>query len=155
MKPLKLIQTKLHTENQKGNCFATVIACFLHKNVSDIPPFEELMDFENIHNTDWINATNNYLYGQGWEWGSLDDHLYTEEFYLVTGKSPRGISHCCIYQKGKLYHDPHPDQAGLLSEDYFEYLSKIENDIESISSKIRHCRDGKRVCDCMGLICSK
>lgn len=25
----------------------------------------------------------------------------------------------------------------------------------SASSEVKYCRDGKRVCDCMGLVCSK
>lgn len=27
--------------------------------------------------------------------------------------------------------------------------------IGSASKKVKYCRDGKRLCDCMGLICSK
>jgi hypothetical protein len=31
----------------------------------------------------------------------------------------------------------------------------IPNVVGSSSLEVKYCRDGKRVCDCMGLICSK
>lgn len=33
--------------------------------------------------------------------------------YIVSGKSPRGISHVVIYINGKMIHDPHPSGAGV------------------------------------------
>lgn len=38
-----------------------------------------------------------------------------DEYYLVSGLSPRGsFRHIVIYQNGKLVHDPHPDNTGIL-----------------------------------------
>ncbi len=49
---------------------------------------------------------------------------YKDKYYLVSGKSPRGVSHVCIFQNGVLVHDPHPSKEGILTLDYFETLIK-------------------------------
>lgn len=122
----KLIQTRLHNPPlSRGNCFPAVIACFLDlDSPEDVIQVQEIYDKEGI---DWRDELDNWLINRGWEMGSLRNHLQTDEYYLVSGVSPRNpnINHVCIYQKGKLFHDPHPDQTGILTEDYFEYLEKI------------------------------
>ncbi len=116
----KLIQTRVHNPPiQKGNCFPTVIACFL-----DLDSAEEVLQIQEYYDDEnWLSMLCNWLNENGWEWGSLRGHA--EGFYLVTGDSPRGIKHICIYKDGSLYHDPHPSGEGLINEEYFEYLDKI------------------------------
>lgn len=82
---------------------------------------------EYYHEEDWGTILYMWLIDRGWELGSLRDHSHNDEFYLVSGKCPRNKDgrHVCIYQNGKLYHDPHPDNTGILTEDYFQYLEKI------------------------------
>ena len=48
----------------------------------------------------------------------------TNRPYLVSGKSPRGVYHVCIYLNGKLAWDPHPSREGLVTEEYFETIVK-------------------------------
>jgi len=50
--------------------------------------------------------------------------------YIATGISPRNVFHVVIYQGGKMTHDPHPSDAGLIKTDYFTYIRKIEGDWE-------------------------
>lgn len=124
---LKLTQTKLHNPPVIGNCFATVVACFLGLKIEDIPPFEDMMPFDKNKpkdNKTWVGAAVKFLSEKGYEWGSLEGH--TSGYYLVVGKSVRGVNHVCIYKDGKLWHDPHPDRSGLVSEDYFEYIDKVK-----------------------------
>jgi hypothetical protein len=49
--------------------------------------------------------------------------------YIVSGKSPRGISHVVIYENGKMIHDPHPGGAGVFeTEDEkfsYSFIEKI------------------------------
>ncbi len=49
------------------------------------------------------------------------------QYYFVSGISPRNkdINHITIYRDGKIIHDPHPDNTGILSEERFEQLIKI------------------------------
>lgn len=60
---------------------------------------------------------------------------YKDRYYLVSGKSSRGISHMCIYQNGKLIHDPHPTREGLLTLEYFEELYKIESNAKESDAR--------------------
>lgn len=115
----KLIQNRLHNPPEIiGNCFPTVIACFLDKD----SPEDVIQIQEYYEEEDWNIRLYNWLIDRGWQWGSLDGHLNSDEFYLVSGLSKRGTTHVCIYQNGKLFHDPHPDQTGLIEENTFEYL---------------------------------
>lgn len=47
------------------------------------------------------------------------------KYYLVSGDSPRGVKHICIYQDGKLIHDPHPTGEGIINHLWFEKITKI------------------------------
>jgi hypothetical protein len=101
----------------------TVIACFMDLN----SPEEAFQVQEHFNEEEWMGNLLEWLNLKGWDLGSLQGHLYTDEFYLVTGVSPRNtkINHVCIYQNGKLYHDPHPDGNGILTENNFQYLEKL------------------------------
>jgi len=120
----KLTQTRFHNPPEiRGNCFPTVIACFL-----DLESAENAFQVQELFGQDdWMIQLLEWLNGKGWDIGTLNGHLYTDEFYLVTGVSPRNpkINHVCIYQNGKLWHDPHPDGTGILTEANFEYLEKL------------------------------
>lgn len=119
----KLIQTRLHLpdQGQIGNCFATVIACLLGlKSAEEVIQIQEYYEDDNWSTilTDWLNQ-------RGWSWVQISDHLKNDNYYLVIGESPRGVSHVCIYKNGELYHDPHPSGEGLVNEKYFELIEKV------------------------------
>lgn len=120
----KLIQTRLHTETQKGNCFATVMACFLDlDSPEDYPQVQEREDF--VDDGSWASWNFEHLDSLGWEWGGLTDNHKYDGYYMAHGTSPRGVSHVCIYKDGKLWHDPHPSGAGLVSVRSYQYLEYI------------------------------
>lgn len=91
---------------------------------------EEVLQVQELYDVDedWNWKLYNWLLERGWEWGGMNEHLYNDEFYIVGGQSPRNpdVNHACIYQNGKLWHDPHPDQTGILTEYSFEYLRKAD-----------------------------
>lgn len=117
----KLQQTRLHNPPEiQGNCFPTVIACFL-----DLDSPEDVIQIqENYTESDWNVKLYNWLEERGWIWRAMDGHLYDDSFYMVIGKTERfpNINHVCIYQNGKLYHDPHPEGNGLITEEIFETI---------------------------------
>ena len=123
----KLIQTRLHNPPiSRGNCFPTVIACIM-----DLDSPEDVLQVQEIYgleDRDWHIELENWLNDRGWEKEYIKGHLFDDSFYFVSGVSPRNpnVFHVCIYQNGKLYHDPHPDNTGILTEDHFEYLFKKE-----------------------------
>ncbi len=126
----KLIQTRMHDSmkpEERGNCFPTVIACIMGKDspedVIQIQEHYKEVDEDNL----WIDILMKWLLDHGYEWHGLNDHLHDNTFYLVTGKTERGTVHICIYQNGKLFHDPHPSNKGLVEILNFEYIGKIIN----------------------------
>lgn len=133
----KNIQTKLHDPpHSKGNCFATVISCFLDCEVEDVPPIEEYMDWDYPQDKLWIDKTNEFLESKGWKWVFLTGH--TDGYYKVTGKTKRSdtVYHCCIYKSGGLWHDPHPDQSGLITEEAFETFRNTKVKQNSTSKRL-------------------
>ena len=117
----KLYQTRVHNPPEiLGNCFPTVIACFLDLN----SPEDVIQIQEKYKEEDWNTQLFNWLQDRGWVWKTLDGHLYDDSFYTVTGKTNRGANHICIYKNGELYHDPNPINEGLLTEDIFEVIFK-------------------------------
>lgn len=123
MKPL--IQTKLHSETKKGNCYATAIACLLECDIEDVPNIEVLFD---VPDSQWYAVLVDWLEYKGYSHhhsGVKADYEGFDGYYLVSGKSPRGVQHCVIYRNGKMVHDPHPSGAGILTEEYWEHLEPI------------------------------
>lgn len=123
----KLIQTKLKTETKRGNCLATVLACLLNLNsVEEAIQIQEYYDREDVL---WIEILDDWLESKGYEREYILEHLYNDEFYMVSGNTIRNNSHVCIYQNGKLYHDPHPDQTGLITENHISILRKLQQKV--------------------------
>jgi len=118
----KLQQTRIHNPPEVlGNCFPTVIACFLDLDSPD----DVIQIQEKYQEKDWNIQLFNWLKERGWVWKTISGHLYDDSFYTVTGKVSRnGASHICIYRNGELYHDPNPCNSGLISEDVFETFTK-------------------------------
>jgi len=118
----KLYQTRIHNPPEVlGNCFPTVIACFLNLD----SPEDVIQIQEKYLENDWNVQLQEWLYNKGWIWQTIEGHRYDDSFYTVTGKTNRGANHICIYQNGRLYHDPNPCNSGLLTEDIFETFYKI------------------------------
>lgn len=115
-----------HLQNQfgqNGNCWQTAVASVLELSLSEVPHFVEISDNGGEH---WWVHTQRFLNERGLYIEPIDDHLYEDELYFVSGPSPRGqeLSHVVIYQNGKMVHDPHPDGTGVLEEKYFEVIRK-------------------------------
>lgn len=142
----KLQQTRLHNPPKiLGNCFPTVIACFLDLN----SPEDVIQIQEKYKEEDWNNQLQKWFLERGWEWKKINGHLFDDSYYLVIGKTNRGnASHVCIYQNGKLYHDPNPCNEGLITEEYFEIILEKKKtcfkcDIEKpLSQYYRHKQMG-------------
>jgi hypothetical protein len=140
MIPVK--QTKVVVKNSngdmvvRGNCLAAAIASLLELPITEVPNFETLY---GINNTYYYEVLCKWLRHLGYEittddrfkcfHGDENRNEFKEQlkdmYYLVSGKSTRGIQHICIYQNGKLVHDPHPTNEGLFTEDFFEFIEFV------------------------------
>lgn len=138
-------QTKVVVRNSKGeivvsgNCYAAAIASMLDLPITEVPNVEIFFPWSD-DNRFWDEWMNKWLELKGYriepapEYGVFHDDQYypggTREsllgdYYFVSGKSLRGVNHICIYQDGKLFHDPHPTREGLLTEIWFEKLTRL------------------------------
>ena len=123
------------TSKQKEN-----IAKYIEKHYGEAEYSEEIKK-ENISNFQydvdrlWDQARRIWLISMGYTEDFIADHEKwlienPERPYIATGISPRNVSHVVIYQNGKMIHDPHPSDLGLVKTNYFTYLRKIEGDWE-------------------------
>jgi hypothetical protein len=146
---IPVTQTKVVVKNSKGeeivrgNCYAAAVASFLDLPIGEVPNVETFFHMEGGY---WQDVMLTFLNSKGWDLCSDDRfrvfhdgtfgleqgkraewlHDLRNKYYLVTGRSLRGFAHICIYKRGKLFHDPHPSRDGLVTEEYFQSLEKVE-----------------------------
>ncbi len=143
---IPITQTKVVIKNSagrevvKGNCYAAAIASILEVPITEVPNVETLFDVDNFL---WDHVMEKWLESRGWE--SRHNHHFkvfhddtlkeqrddwyqecADKLYLVSGRSPRGVMHICIFKNGKLIHDPHPTREGILTFEYFQELVTIK-----------------------------
>lgn len=90
-------------------------------------------DFLHDVATLWNNARELWLLSRGYreEWIADKEKWLkenSERCYIMEGISSRGVGHVVIGQNGKMIHDPHPSNEGLVKEEYWKYLRKIKGD---------------------------
>jgi hypothetical protein len=119
-------QTKLYSKDggHNGNCFAACIASLMDIPLWMVPPFEEAFGrnewYEDRAN-EWFKRMFN-LKMVKYEGHKLE---LLPEFYVASGKSPRGVQHATIWSNGVMVHDPHFSDGGILSVDRTWHLEKI------------------------------
>ncbi|CCH01266.1 hypothetical protein FAES_3257 [Fibrella aestuarina BUZ 2] len=121
-------QTRLHQPDLgiNGNCFPTALACLLDLDSPEAAPqFQELFDDPDQN---WFAMMQDWLYELGWEFITVYKHRSNGQPYLVSGDTERGTYHVCIYQDGKLLHDPHPSGAGLINVKEIQMLIPVSNE---------------------------
>jgi hypothetical protein len=145
---IPVTQTKVVVKNKKeeliirGNCFAACIASLLELPISEVPNVETLFHIQGNY---WQEVMLTFLNSKGYDLCTDDrfrvfhDDNYgvtegkrqewllqcNNKYYLVSGKSNRGVNHIVIYQNGKMVHDPHPTKEGIVDTKYFQTLEKI------------------------------
>jgi hypothetical protein len=117
MTPVK--QTKFHDIDGKGNCLEACCASLLDMKIEDVP---------DMRDEKWFGVMWNLFQDHGYEIISCMDtdncmsYKGIDGYYIVAGESPRGVhipgGHGVIYKNGKLVHDPHPDNTGLIDPWY-------------------------------------
>lgn len=124
---MKQILQNKYMDDERQDCYAAVIACFLDLDSPDdcIQIQDYYPEEDTSEDVKWTLVLFQWLLDRGWILEQLDDHLYTNEYYLVHGTTSRGLVHVCIYLNGDLFWDPHPSNEGLIEEDCFEILTHI------------------------------
>ena len=128
MKPV--MQTEFYSEDspeglKRGNCMQAVIASLMEFPIEAVPPFHKWFDVKPQGK--WGEIQFEWLLMLGkemnclWEQPSDDD----ERYFYASGTSPRydgRIRHACIWHKGKIVHDPHPDGTGLVDITSWQWI---------------------------------
>jgi hypothetical protein len=120
------MQTKFGTE---GNCYSACIASLLDMSLDEVPYFAEGAG-QHDSGIFWERVFS-FLEMNGYDirFFDYDKHsisLEPDQFYIVAGKSPRGYMHGVIYKGNQLYHDPHPDNTGVIPQT-IDYIFKTGN----------------------------
>ena len=109
---IRVKQTKLHSETQKGNCLAAALASLFELPLNKIPEFEEMGDSWSCNFITW-------LYTMGYEHTCIYDGLAPKGYALASGISDRGVNHMVIVKDGVFVHDPHPSNTFIKSIDAY------------------------------------
>ena len=109
MRPVK--QSKIHSVQVRGNCLAAAVASILEIGIDDVPAFEQMQP--NV----WKSQLIDFLWSYGYQVVESKKSFKPGLHYIAIGKSARGYNHCAVYKDGKMIHDPHPDDSGLLAVD--------------------------------------
>lgn len=120
MKPQK--QAFLHNPPETyGDCFRTALACILDMDRDEVPHFFNCDDSEST----W-DPVNEWLLLRGLSLFSIPFNSTLEElmdfmdkinpgtYYLLCGKSPRGLSHQVVALNKKIVCDPAQQGGGLI-----------------------------------------
>jgi hypothetical protein len=128
---IPVFQEHFYTEDEhgkpltRGGCFIACIASILEVPYHGVPRFFEWYGVSNwrVHLDNWFN-----YYGlqidkiDGEPWDGSDD------YFIVSGPSPRfdgKIWHSCVWHKGEIVHDPHPDGTGLREYRRWQIIRKV------------------------------
>lgn len=126
MTPVK--QTKLYQKDaiHLGNCYAAALASMLDLPLWMVPPFEDMPEGY------WFPRTQQWLrrmFGLRLvEFRGPPEQFEGQlpEFYIANGPSPRGVKHSVIFQNGKMIHDPHWTDDGIMKVEWIWVLSPVD-----------------------------
>lgn len=121
--PTKVMQTVI--SGPKANCMEACLASYFSINIHDVPIIHQKKNWQDILKK-WLKP-----FGLGFSTIAVpNEKLFVKEmaqgYQIVAGYSERDIKHAVIYLDGKLWHDPHPEQCGILSVmevDFFHALT--------------------------------
>jgi len=122
----KFYESGVEEAKQRGNCWSAALASLLELPLAAVPNFVEI---DVLGGPNWWWLTDKYLGLLDYEIKYARPNSVPAGFYLASGPSPRGTIECPIYhvviaKDGKMIHDPHPSQAGIMLVDQVKYLDK-------------------------------
>jgi hypothetical protein len=121
-------QTRIHSEQQNGDCWATAIECILDLPLGTLPRWENndtsywqtVMTFLAHHYGLWCQRVD----------ASAHSMLHPVGFHIINGDSPRfaGLGHSVVGFDGDFFHDPHPDGSYVSRVTEWEFYVPIPED---------------------------
>lgn len=121
MKPVK--QTIMHDPDsgKYGDCQRACVASLLELPIEDVPHFGE--GDPSVH--EFYKRINKFLRLRGLSFIDTYAVDFSSKFYdgkcdvyhMIYGKTVRGFQHAVVAMNGKIVHDPHPSNDGLLESE--------------------------------------
>lgn len=114
-----------------GNCWSTCVAMLLGMDTRDVPNFCGLYPDDD---GTWFRRANEWLSERGVLLASFNSdpatwgEAYAHALCIASGPAARGHDHSVVWQHGKVLHDPHPSDAGLIEAREFEVLVIVDPD---------------------------
>lgn len=122
---------------ERGNCFATCIASILELPLDVVPNFCDADDWFGATNL-WLRERRLFYFELAIPRGSTAIELCAEfGYHLIHGPAARGFLHTCVGYGGKIVHDPHPSNVGLLRQDEIGLLIPLDPSLSQRSRKTR------------------
>ena len=116
-----VFQTKF---GEGGNCFSACLASLFDLPIDAVPNFFETCGNEEAA---WWDGVRNWLRPRGLgvmslELKSTENLKFFEGYFIVCGKSSRGLNHATIWKDGVMVHDPHPSGTGIAEPSMLDML---------------------------------
>lgn len=96
------------------DCISACLASVLEIPLKEVPRFFEIAGADE---TEWWRAIKAWLATRGWGVINIDCNAFKlrriDGYLIVAGESARGLGHSTVWHKGKMIHDPHPEQSGI------------------------------------------
>lgn len=115
-----------------GNCWSTCVAMLVGMDTKDVPNFCGIYREGEAR---WLEEANRWLAKRGvlimvftsdpTTWGES----YRDTVCIASGPAVRGHDHAVLWQGGKLLHDPHPSNDGLVEAREFEVMVVVDPDL--------------------------
>jgi hypothetical protein len=105
----KVFQTKFEKE---GNCFVACLASILEISIEKIPEYKDGNGIWYKKYRKWLNQWGLDLIALT-DWSGEAKEYIPLVFAIVSGISPRGLSHSVVYFGHEMIHDPHPEGGGV------------------------------------------
>ena len=123
MKPV--MQT---VNGRHGNCMSACLASIFECDISDVPNFYAIAGDDDAM---WWGAVRDWLRPKGFGimFLELRDPAHLSMFdgwMIVSGKSTRGLDHATVWKDGKMIHDPHPSNEGLVTPDGVDMIYPLD-----------------------------
>lgn len=105
---------------ETGNCVQACIASILNKELDEVPDFISIyLHSEHMDVSVFWDSVEEYLLEQGYLFTlAPNEQVLQTGIYLASGTSHRGLPHMVIMDGRFLFHDPHPDQTGVVQIDH-------------------------------------
>lgn len=115
IKQTQFVAKQTGDEKITGNCMAACIASILELPLESVPNFAAYEDWFKRLNT-WLKDRN--LFYIEFAFNAEDEWLTQNAgYHVMVGTSPRDSDHAVVGYQGKIVHDPHPSDAGLVKID--------------------------------------